>query len=65
MSDPIDRAKEAAAAIEKHREGMAEARAERRAAMTEARQTMSAEAIGEALGISKARVYRILSGKET
>lgn len=33
--------------------------------MTEARQTMSAEAIGKALGISKARVYRILSGKET
>ena len=65
MSTPIERAKAAAEAIEAHREGMAEARAERRAAMTEARETMSAEAIGQALGISKARVYRILSGKET
>ena len=33
--------------------------------MTEARQTMSAQAIADELGVSKARVYRILSGKET
>ena len=63
--DPIDRAKEAAAIIDASRKIMAEERAARRAALTQARETMSAAEIAEQLGISTARVYRILSGKET
>lgn len=63
--DPIERAKHAAHKIEAAREVMARARADRRAALTQARDTMSAAEIAEQLGISTARVYRILSGKET
>lgn len=63
--NPIDRAKHAATKIETAREVMAEARAARRSALAEARATMSVADIADALDISKARVYRILSGKET
>lgn len=63
--DPIEQAKDAAAKIETAREAMTQARAERRAALTTARETMSAAEIADALDISTARVYRILSGKET
>ena len=63
--DPIDRAKEAAAMIDASRKVMAEERVARRDALTQARETMSAAEIAEQLGISTARVYRILSGKET
>lgn len=65
MTDPITRAKHAATKIEAARSAMSEAKADRRAALHEARQTMSAADIAAALNISTARVYRILSGKET
>lgn len=44
---------------------MAEARTDRRAALIEARAIMSVAEIATALDISTARVYRVLSGKET
>lgn len=65
MSDPIEQAKQAAERIEAARADMAHARQERQAAVLRARETMSAAEIAEQLGISTARVYRILSGKET
>lgn len=63
--DPIDRAKAAAEQIETLRAEMTRLRAVRRGALHDARDTMSAAEIAEQLGISTARVYRILSGKET
>lgn len=63
--DPIARAKHAAARIESARTVMAEARTDRRAALIEARAIMSVAEIAAALDISTARVYRVLSGKET
>ena len=66
--DPIDRARAAAERIEEIRRQrnaeMAEAAAERRAAMHDARQTMSVAAIAQELGITRERAYAILSGKE-
>lgn len=66
--DPIDRARAAAERIEEIRRQrnaeMAEAAAERRAAMQDARQTMSVAAIAQELGITRERAYAILAGKE-
>lgn len=66
--DPIDRARAAAERIEtiraKHNTEMAEAAAERRAAMQDARQTMPVAAIAQELGITRERAYAILAGKE-
>lgn len=63
--DPIDRARHEADVIEQYRAAQHAAGIRRREAITEARQTMSAQQIADELGVSKARVYRILSGKET
>lgn len=63
--DPIDRARHEADVIEQHRAAQHAAGIRRREAIAEARQTMSAQQIADELGVSKARVYRILSGKET
>lgn len=66
--DPIDRARAAAERIEEIRRQrnaeMAEAAAERRAAMQDARQTMSVATIAQELGITRERAYAILGGKE-
>lgn len=66
--DPIDRARAAAERIEtiraKRNTEMAEAAAERRAAMQDARQTMHVAAIAQELGITRERAYAILAGKE-
>ena len=62
--DPIEEAQAAAERIETARNDMAAARAERRAAILRARHTMSAQEVADALGISRARVYAIASGKE-
>lgn len=66
--DPIDRARAAAERIEEIRRQrnaeMAEAAAERRAAMQEARQAMPVAAIAQELGITRERAYAILAGKE-
>lgn len=66
--DPIDRARAAAERIEtiraKRNTEMAEAAAERRAAMQDARQTMSVATIAQELGITRERAYAILSGKD-
>lgn len=66
--DPIDRARAAAERIEtiraKRNTEMAEAAAERRAAMQEARQAMPVAAIAQELGITRERAYAILAGKE-
>lgn len=66
--DPIDRARAAAERIEtiraKRNTEMAEAAAERRAAMQDARQTMPVPAIAQELGITRERAYAILAGKE-
>ena len=62
--DPIEEAREAAKRIETARNDMAAARAERRAAILRARHAMSAQEVSDALGISRARVYAIASGKE-
>lgn len=43
---------------------MAEAAAERRAAMQDARQTMPVAAIAQELGITRERAYAILAGKD-
>lgn len=43
---------------------MAEAAAERRAAMQDARQTMSVATIAQELGITRERAYAILAGKD-
>lgn len=68
MTDAIDRARAAAGRIEytraKRNAEMAEAAAERRAAMQEARQTMPVAAIAQELGITRERAYAILAGKE-
>ena len=63
--DHIDEAIQAAAKIKRLHEEIGQLSAQRRAALTEARAAMSAAEIAEQLGISTARVYRILSGKET
>lgn len=67
-TDPISRAVAAADRIEQVRieqgRAIAAAAAERRAAVLEARETMSAQEVADALGISRARVYAIASGKE-
>lgn len=66
--DPIDRARAAAERIEtiraKRNTEMAEAAAERRAAMQDARATMPVAAIAAELGITRERAYAILAGKE-
>lgn len=66
--DPIDRARAAAERIEEIRRQrnaeMAEAAAERRAAMQDARQTMSVATIAQELGVTRERAYAILAGKE-
>ena len=66
--DPIDRARAAAERIEEIRRQrnaeMAEAAAERRAAMQDARQTMPVAAIAQELGVTRERAYAILAGKE-
>ena len=68
MTDPIDRARAAAERIEEIRRQrnteMAEAAAERRAAMQEARQAMPVAAVAQELGITRERAYAILSGKD-
>ena len=63
--DHIEEAIQAAAKIKHLHEEIGRLSADRRAALTQARATMSAAEIAEQLGISTARVYRILSGKET
>lgn len=66
--DPINRARAAAERIEDIRRQrnaeMAEAAAERRAAMQDARQTMSVATIAHELGIARERAYKILADKE-
>lgn len=66
--DPINRARAAAERIEEIRRQrnaeMAEAAAERRAAMQDARQAMPVAAIAAELGITRERAYAILAGKE-
>lgn len=66
--DPIDQARAAAERIKEIRRQrnaeMAEAAAERRAAMQDARQTMSVATIAQELGITRERAYAILGGKE-
>ena len=66
--DSIDRARAAADRIEDIRRQrnaeMAEAAAERRAAMQDARATMPVAAIAQELGITRERAYAILAGKE-
>ena len=66
--DPINRARAAAERIEDIRRQrnaeMAEAAAERRAAMQDARQTMSVATIAQELGIARERAYKILADKE-
>lgn len=62
--DTIDKAKHAANQIEVARKAMTEARAERRAAVQEARDTMTAQAVADQLGVTRQRVYQILAGKE-
>lgn len=68
MTDPIGRARAAVERIEEIRRQrnaeMAEAAAERRAAMQEARQAMPVAAIAAELGITRERAYAILAGKE-
>lgn len=68
MTDPIGRARAAVERIEEIRRQrnaeMAEAAAERRAAMQEARQAMPVAAIAQELGITRERAYAILAGKE-
>jgi len=62
--DHIEAARDAAARIETAREVISEASRERRRHVEAARETMTAQQIADALGISRARVYAILSGKE-
>lgn len=66
--DPIDRARAAADRIEEIRRQrnaeMAEAAAERRAAMQEARAEMPVVTIAQELGITRERAYAILAGKD-
>lgn len=66
--DPIDRARAAAERIEEIRRQrnaeMAQAAAERRAAMQDARQAMPVAAIAQELGITRERAYAILAGKD-
>lgn len=68
MTDPIGRARAAADRIEdiraKRNAEIAEAAAERRAAMQDARATMPVAAIAAELGITRERAYAILAGKE-
>lgn len=68
MTDPIDRARAAAERIKEIRRQrnaeMAEAAAERRDAMQDARQTMPVAAIAQELGITRERAYAILAGKD-
>ena len=67
-ADPIARAQAAAKRIEQARAVMgkeiAAAAADRRAAVLEARATMSAQEVADALGISRARVYAIAAGRD-
>ena len=66
--DPIERAQLAARRIEgiraQRNTEMAEAAAERRAAMQDARQTMPVATIAQELGITRERAYAILAGKD-
>lgn len=62
--DPIEQAKQAAVKIETARGAMADARRERQAAVIAARETMSAQEVADALGLSRARVYAIAAGRE-
>lgn len=62
--DPIEKAKHAADQIEHARQTMTEARAERRAALKEARATMTVQAVADRLGVTRQRVYQILAGKD-
>lgn len=66
--DPIARAQAAAKRIEQARVVMgkeiAAAAADRRAAVLDARATMSAQEVADALGISRARVYAIAAGRD-
>ncbi len=64
MSDPIARALAAAERIERARHKQSHARRERQRAVIEARATMSAAEVAQALGISRARVYAIAAGRE-
>ena len=64
MSDPIARALAAAERIERARHEQSRARRERERAVVEARATMSAAQVAQALGISRARVYAIAAGRE-
>lgn len=64
MSDPIARALAAAERIERARHKQSRARRERQRAVIEARATMSAAEVAQALGISRARVYAIAAGRE-
>ena len=67
-TDPITRAQAAAERIEQARAVMgdeiAAAAADRRAAVLDARATMSAQEVADALGISRARVYAIAAGRD-
>lgn len=63
--DHIEEAIRCADEIARRHQEIGRLSAERRAALTQARETMSAAEIAEQLGISTARVYRILSGRET
>lgn len=62
--DSLARARAASVKIEAARHAMAEAAAERRAAMQDARATMPVAAIAAELGITRERAYAILAGKE-
>jgi hypothetical protein len=62
--DPIARALAAAERIERARHQQSRAREERQHAVIEARATMSAAQVAQALGISRARVYAIAAGRE-
>ena len=61
--DPIERAKWFEAALNDLQVMVGELAAARRAAVHEARQRMSAVAVAEALGVTRARVYQILDGR--
>ena len=67
-ADPIARAQAAAERIERARavmgDAIAAAAADRRAAVLDARATMSAQEVADALGVSRARVYAIAAGRD-
>ena len=63
MSDPIARALAAAERIERARHEQSRARRERQQSVREARATMSAAQVAEALGISRAIKFGAITGR--